>query len=220
MGEAIEKQTIEGGFGGAKVKFEILEPSPWARGFVPQLASYHIQAVFTLISTPKNHAPEDVRLLPLDQFHAFDSFTHTDWGNPQLVEITRRASGWPCVAAIHSADGFFRACMRRSDSDGWFWALEWNKSLRVLGGINHAGETNPLFENLPALAWKPMPDRSGFFREELKEPNPGDILSRPDRSLWPLSGRETLHSGCEGNCRPPPAPPRGDGDTGLVSCGS
>ena len=66
--------------------------------------------------------------------------------------------------------------MRRSETAGWFWALEWNKSLRVVGGINHVGETNPLFEDLPALDWMRLPDGSGFSRRELGVPDLGNIL--------------------------------------------
>lgn len=97
-------------------------------------------------------------------------------GNLQLVEITGQAASWPCRVAILTASGFFRACLRRHESAGWFRALEWNKSLRVVGRINHPEENNPLFENLPALDLKPLPDSWGFLRREHGEPECADIL--------------------------------------------
>lgn len=174
MGEVIARQTVEFNFGPPTFSFGLSGPSPAAKDYIPELASYHIQALFALVTTPENRTKENVRLLPLDRFRVFGSYPHSDWGNPQLAEITRRAASWPCHAAIHTAGGFFRACLRRHESAGWFWALEWNKSLRVVGRINHPAENNPLFENLPALDWKPLPDGSGFFGRNKAPP----ILAR------------------------------------------
>jgi hypothetical protein len=176
MGDAIARQTAEFSFGPASFNFGLSGPSPAAKNYIPELASYHIQALFTLVTTPESRTPENVRLLPLDRFRVFGSYPHSDWGNLQLVEIGKRAASWPCRVAILTAGGFFRACLRRHESDGWFWALEWNKSLRVVGGIHLPEENNPLFENLPALDWKPLPDGSGFFRREQGHPAHGDIL--------------------------------------------
>ena len=173
MGEAITRQTVEFELGPAKISFELSGPSPAAKDFIPALAAYYVQALFALVTTPENRTTENVRLLPLNQLQVFGSYPHLDWGNPQLSEIAGRAASWPCRAAIHTAGGFFRSCFRRHKSAGWFWALEWNKSLRVVGGINHPQENNPLFGNLPALDWKPLPDGSGFFREEQGAPELG-----------------------------------------------
>jgi len=40
--------------------------------------------------------------------------------------------------------------MRYSD-DGWFWALQWNKQLRLIGGV--CGAKMKLFEELPSEGW-------------------------------------------------------------------
>ena len=176
MGEAIERQTVEFKFGAATFSFGVSGPSPAAKDSVPLLASFHIQALFSLVTQPGNPAVGEVRLLPLDQFHVFGSYPHADWGNPQLVEVTRRVASWPCRVAIKSGDGHFLACLRRNEGNGWFWALEWNKSLRIVGGINLPDETTPLFEDLPMLDWKPLPDGSGRFRMEQGTPDLGAIL--------------------------------------------
>lgn len=176
MGDAIERQTVEFKLGGASLKFGFTGPSPAAKNFIPELASYHIQALFSLLTMPGNHLTDEIRILPLDQFQVFDSYPHADWGNPQLVEITQRAATWPCWRTIETGDGHFRACLRRSENSGWFWALEWNKSLRIVGGINHPGEKCPIFEKLPILEWKALPDGSGRFREEQGSPDLGDLL--------------------------------------------
>jgi len=120
MGEAIERQNVEFNIGLATFNFGMSGPSPAAKDFVPLLASYHIQALFALVTTPENLFTGDLRLLPIDQFHVFGSYPHSDWGNPQLVAIIGRAANWPCRVAIHTAGGFFRACLRQSANTGWF----------------------------------------------------------------------------------------------------
>ena len=70
-----------------------------------------IQALLTLVTKAKNNTKENVRLLPLDRFRVSGSYPHSDWGNPQLVEIAGRAASWPSHVAILTADGFFCACL-------------------------------------------------------------------------------------------------------------
>ncbi len=181
MGEAIERQSVGFKFGPATLSFGMTGRSPAAKDFVPLLASFHIQALFSLITKARNDACGEIPILPLNQFHVFDSYPHTDWGNPQLVEITQRAAGWPCRFVTRSGDGHFLACLRRNEKHGWFWALEWNKSLRIIGGINLPEEPTPIFSNLPKLEWKPLPDGSGRFRIEQSTPDLGEIL-------FPLNG--------------------------------
>jgi hypothetical protein len=54
MGEAIARQTAEFSFGPATFSFGLSGPSPAAKNYIPELASYHIQALFTLVATPEN----------------------------------------------------------------------------------------------------------------------------------------------------------------------
>jgi hypothetical protein len=68
--------------------------------------------------------------------------------------------------------------MRRDDATdtGWFWALEWNKSVRVCGLIG-APDTEPsLLSNLPDLRW------------EILEAN-GNVVTRA-RKETPLTNME------------------------------
>jgi hypothetical protein len=51
--------------------------------------------------------------------------------------------------------------------DGWFWAFEWNKSVRVAGSIAHPGIEPRIFESLPEAGTVPLPDGRGLYRLEV-----------------------------------------------------
>ena len=44
-------------------------------------------------------------------------------------------------------------CYSENKPEYWFWALEWNKHLRIIGGIYAPGEQPPIFSGLPAQGW-------------------------------------------------------------------
>lgn len=176
MGDAIEKQTLEFKFGGATFTFGLTGQTPAATNYIPELAAYHIQGLFSLLTACGPPPDHQIRLLPIDQIQVQGFHPHSDWGNPQLVEIIRRTASLPLCASLHSGQDHFRACLRRSENDGWFWALEWNKSLRVVGSIYTAGETSPLFMELPELRWRNLPDGSGRMRQEQHSPDLGELL--------------------------------------------
>lgn len=175
MGDAHERQEIEFSFGSATFKFGLIGQSRPAEDYIPQLAYYHIQALFSLVTTVENPATAAIRILPPDQFRFFDYYLHSDWGNPQLNEFARRAAEVPCLATISTGADHFRACLRRCADKGWLWALEWNKSIRIIGAICQPDEPCHWFEDMPALDWKILPDGSRIRRENT-EPDLGSIL--------------------------------------------
>ena len=38
----------------------------------------------------------------------------------------------------------------------WFWALEWNKSYRIVGAIAQPNNTSNVFRDLPNLNWREL----------------------------------------------------------------
>jgi hypothetical protein len=160
--ESHEHKSFITSLGPMSVKFGMHSPPQLDKDLVGEVAFSHIQGLFTLICTEDYLDPQKMRLLPQDQFLWFDSYTHNDWGNPQAVEIANRVRNWTCLANIESAQGYFKAIMRCSD-EGWFWALEWNRHLRLLGGI--ATTRMKLFEDLPSEGWISAPQ--GRMRREI-----------------------------------------------------
>jgi hypothetical protein len=68
--------------------------------------------------------------------------------------------------------GYFKAIFRRHPTQGWFWALEWNKERRVLGAIS---EGRPqLFDEMPDEGWFEVAGRR--IREEVPFDEAADHL--------------------------------------------
>jgi hypothetical protein len=119
--------------------------------------------------------------LPPEHFGFFGHFPYRDWGNPQLLEAARRAASVPDVIAVTTANGYFRCALRRAEPEGspWFWALEWNRSLRLVGWIGDPAAPPPIFADLPDPGWHTthQPDgRFTRFRQEVPLEEDDDIL--------------------------------------------
>ena len=174
MGESHDRHVIKGAFGPASISIGLISPPRANHDLVVELALRHVQALFSLITTEDYLDPTKMRLLPEKLVVVFGEFGRSDWGNRRLIELSKRVQAWECLANIASADGYFRATMRRHDTQGWFWALEWNKFLRIVGGI--ADDRRSLFDDLPDEQWWPMPDGKGRFRTEVPFADEDDDL--------------------------------------------
>lgn len=143
-------------FGPASVSFGISGPPQADPRYIEFLAFRHVQGIFSLITSSNPLTAEGTTLLTHKYFYFYGSYGHSDWGNPHLLEIMKRAREVPCYANIETANGFFKAIMRRAEGDSgeWFWGLEWNKSLRIVGSIAQPDTTPAIFEGLPRLDWK------------------------------------------------------------------
>lgn len=168
--DAATTHSTEYHFAGATFTFTMIAPPQLARNDVLLTTCRHVQGLFYLLTnaTPLDDATN--RLLSPQEIHLLGYYSSRDWGNAWLREVQERAAAWPCYATIHTAQGFFRAIMRASDRDeeGWFWALEWNKSVRVVGAISNPDEVPVLFRDLPALNWEVLPN--GTERRRLETP--------------------------------------------------
>lgn len=162
VGNATEHMTLKYNHGLGSLKFELVS-GPQVNGDLVKLLAYkQVQALFSLVTTENYAISTNLRLLPLRHFRYFGSFTFEDWGNCHLHEITQRVRNWPCPANIVAAHGYFKAILKSCREMGWFWALEWNKYLRVVGAIGR----DEIFQKLPGLNWKPLQDGSGRYRRE------------------------------------------------------
>lgn len=118
------------------------------------LALRHIQGLFSLVATRDPRRAETTKVLSGHEFGFFATYPYRDWGNPQLLEIVRRVEGYERAADVTTADGFFRASLRPGPNGApWFWALEWNQNLRVVGWIGNPKEPPAPFRELPPLTW-------------------------------------------------------------------
>ncbi|HEX3556663.1 MAG TPA: hypothetical protein VIA62_25865 [Thermoanaerobaculia bacterium] len=176
--DASDHHSIEFGGGGVQVKFSLVGPPQLNPDAVCLLACLHIQGIFSMITSEDPREREKTKILPADKVLYFGHYTHLDWGNPHLMEIARRSANWENYANIVTANGYFKLLVKacNSGTKEWFWALEWNKFLRVVGVICSPSVEPELFSDLPELNWRPSPDGNCRSRREVPLPEEEDIL--------------------------------------------
>jgi hypothetical protein len=181
-GRTIEKShhelTFAGGGPGFTMKFGLVAPPQADSQYVHELAFMHIQGFFSLVTTKDPRQTGTTRLLPPDQFQLYGVYNHGDWGNLHLAEITHRISNWKQLALVNTARGFFRAVLLRQGIRGsdWFWALEWNQSLRIVGAITDNKEPL-LFKDLPALKYRKINDTTRMRTDTPLDPLQDTLFS-------------------------------------------
>lgn len=137
--------------GPISAEYGLIGPPQLDQSYVRLLAFRHIQGFFSLITSTDPRTPEGTTLLPIEHWWFGGSYPHSDWGNVCIQEITKRIETWDVPLKITTADGFFKIIIRSAPHAGgpWFWALEWNKNLRLFGGIFDIKNPPVEFKNLP-----------------------------------------------------------------------
>lgn len=136
-----------------------------------------MQGFYSFITSCDFQSAQGMNVLTQKNFQFFGSFPLADWGNPQLLEVVKRVQAWEPLLDIETANGYFRAKLLMSEGQGWFWALEWNKWMRVIGGL--CDQPMPVFDGLPELSWFAAPGNRRFRREVALE---GDDVLFPPRN--------------------------------------
>jgi hypothetical protein len=162
---ASESAKVTGQLAGMGIGFKFSAPAQPDEKMVLRLAGMQIQALYSLVTTRDYKNLDSLHVLPANAIWLFRYFPKTDWGNAQFLELIRRTQIWPCFAIVRAGEGHFRAVLRRERTQGeWFWAIEWNQSLRVIGAIGEPGAAPQLFASLPELDWMISP--GGRIHEE------------------------------------------------------
>ncbi len=75
-----------------------------------------------------------------------------DWGNPLQTGFMNAVVSWEPRFLGTTANGFFRTAIRRHPSaECWSWALEWNKSHRVIGFFGAEQSAQEIVDTLEPL---------------------------------------------------------------------
>lgn len=187
--ETTRKPIVES-FMRTEIKSDILslgfvgppQPEP---SMVKMLACRHVQGMFALVTNLENPASDSFVMVAPDRLWILGHYLQGDWGNAQVRAVIERVRGWRPYASVGAASGYFRCVLRRNDEGdrAWFWALEWNGAVRVVGGISR-GENLPAFMgDLPELAWSPSARLPGgrTLRSRTEEPQLGadDLFDVP-----------------------------------------
>lgn len=172
VADASISRTITGSFGPANFSFGLIGPPQLERHRAAILACNQIQALFSLVTTRDACDGDQTVLLRAAFWHYLGMYSWHDWGNAQLVELSRRVSDWPIIARITTAHGYFRAILRATDSspDDWFWGLEWNRSVRVVGTLYRGDQVPDAFQDLPELNWRQVGPNTRMHEETPESP--------------------------------------------------
>lgn len=148
-------------------EFSLVGPPQLEPSLVQLLAFRHIQGFYSLVNSDNPRSPEGTQLLAKEHFWFGGYYSHKDWGNVRIKEMAKRVEAWETPLNIEMANGFFKAVIRRApDPNGpWFWALEWNKSYRVFGGIFETQNDPAEFQNLPSPQRMSLGANKTIFRQ-------------------------------------------------------
>ena len=104
----------------------------------------------------------------------------SDWGNTTLREFGDVVREWDVRVLGISAAGFFRVAIRKHPEIAcWSWALEWNRSLRVVGFVEDIGSTSAVIDGIQAPKMKVLartPEATLRFRREIPQDKQNDNL--------------------------------------------
>ncbi|WP_158667374.1 HNH endonuclease [Agrobacterium bohemicum] len=77
----------------------------------------------------------------LHGYHPVQMVRWEDWGNAVMRQLMTEINDWDFRFHCITADGFFKAMTRKHPTaETWVWALEWNRSHRLIGFF---GERDP-----------------------------------------------------------------------------
>jgi hypothetical protein len=165
--DAFTEQSVAIDNGSLSAKFDFIGPPQLDPSHVQLLAFRHIQGFFSLITSNNPRIAEGTRLLTEEHFWFGGYYSHTDWGNVRIKEMAKRVEAWETPLNIETANGFFKIIIRCAPNpDGpWFWALEWNKSCRLFGGIFDRQNYPDDFQNLPSPQRMVLAPNKTIFRQ-------------------------------------------------------
>ena len=161
------QREIEFGDSIIRTKVGFVGPPQYKEDYVVELAFRHIQGLFSLLSSKNPLVSESTKLLSSEYFNVIGIYPKNDWGNKQIEYCVSKTECWRSCCNIVVANGYFRALILQStqESEELFWALEWNKSIRILGAICDESSFNNSYADMPELLWSPwIKNSTGEYR--------------------------------------------------------
>jgi hypothetical protein len=158
----------------ATMKFSFVAPPILRNDAVLELAGAHVQAFFYYLT----YVEELKTGRFLSAQFLWSSWTRSlDWGNSNLSWFTNETKGWPSMFAGVAAQGFFRIKLTRKASDSQLgsFALEWNRSLRIVGFFGSQDEFDVISNTLPRET-EELTDSHLRLRQEIALDPANDIL--------------------------------------------
>jgi hypothetical protein len=182
VNESHSKKTIKGNLGSAELAFTFLSPPSLAEERILRLAEMQVRGLSSLIFFDRNKMDFNY-LPPCIGLVAWSG--RGDWGNVRVKAFMETVRDWEHrLLGTGLAGGYFQAIIRKEPSQRpfWSWALEWNKTLRLMGFMGEDAESLEKF-----AAKLPIPTWDKYWQTD--SPDQGQSFSRI-RLETPLSPDE------------------------------
>jgi hypothetical protein len=133
-----------------KMSISMTTPPQMNEARVFELAHYQIRGFFYALT----YNPE-TRLggvWPEGGFFPITFSRRTDWGNPIHRWFMGRVADWPERIIGHFADNHFHIAIRRAPTaELWSFALEWNRSTRIIGFFGRKDSATAIAQEIPEM---------------------------------------------------------------------
>ena len=189
-----ETITMTMPFGPATFTFTAVAPPQAEQHRVYELAMFHVQAFFYLI-TYKEESRTGSRFP--GRFAPAIEARRSDWGNGVMLGFMEAQRSWRRRILAVGADRFFKLSIRRQpgNADIWAWAVEWNQNFRVAGYFGEENLVRAAVRALPPLTVQTFAEGNGNWvlsRRDVELPEDQDRLFFDDDLDQPDYGEEQL----------------------------
>lgn len=164
---------------GETIKLNTVSPPQIDSERLFRLARMHMMAFFYFVTFKQDTKkggfwPEN--FYPLPEAH------HQDWGNSLHRAFMEKVVDWEPRLIGNTAGGFFKSIIRRHpNAECWSWAIEWNKSYRIVGFFGSSDASMKILNSFqkPEMITLVMGEsRHIKVRKEVKLSEEDDLLFR------------------------------------------
>jgi len=150
VGESIESMTLQTKFGSsASMTFTFTGPPQVQSDRVFELAHLQMMGFFYFLTYKEERSRG---YFWLGKFAPVLEARKSDWGNPTHLAFMRTVLAWEPRILVSTAKGHYAAAIRKHPTQNlWSWAVEWNKSFRVVGYFGEESSAREAIAQLPLL---------------------------------------------------------------------
>lgn len=186
VNESQSKITIKGRLGPMTITFDMTAPPQIEPERLYTLAHRQLAGLFFFITYDEK--TERGGFFP-GEFWPVIVAPRGDWGNLRLRWFAETTARWRTRIHVVTADGFYKAWIRRRDEGSriWAWAVEWNGNYRVAGFFGDKELMDEIGSHMTTEPMQEMPTiDGGHFAVRLDRPiteNDDNLFDVPPEDL-------------------------------------
>lgn len=177
VAQSFETLRGQAPFLGGQLRYSFTAPPQIESSRLYELARLHMTGFFYWITYSKETNKGGYWL---GGFYPLLEAARMDWGNDVHVGFMKAVVDWDIRVLAAGADGYFKIAIRKHPTDTlWSWAIEWNKSFRVVGFFGEEDAARKMVSTLPPLTIQSAIDNTNQqvrFRYEKTLSETEDIL--------------------------------------------